>query len=572
MVRQDLKYLVAALLVLAPGAPAADIQQELRDLNRRFGGRLGLMAKNLTTGEEIAFHAGERVPTASTIKLPILAALFDQVRSGKLSLDDRITYEASDRKPGSGILRALQPGLRLTLRDAATLMITLSDNAATNLVIDRLGATQTDRLAVVNAFVRECGLTETRLLNRVYSVETKQSTPEAIRFGLGVTTPREMVLLLDRLYRRTLVDSASSEEMLRILEEQFYNDKIPRFLPETAVRTLTVAHKTGGLNELRADVGLVLSDKADFAIAVYVEKHPDHGIAIDNQAELLCAYATRAVWNYYTGMTGYERGPVLTSQVDWNSTPGGMWGIYRSTHAMFPHPVRANGFIRSDGTCYPYFPHYADSSIIVCIPKGFVPTAEGTNVIVHFHGHMNDNLGVLEHYGMPGAINETKTNAILVLPQGPVFARDSFGGKMEDSSGFRLMVEDVMAMLVKESVVPSTAVARIIVSAHSGGYRPAGTVLDRGGLQEKISNVFLFDALYGEHDAFVTWLLNGRGRIQAAYTAHLAGEHADVAARVKDAGARWSMTATDVEHDAVVQEFFGRWLAQLGPEWKLPVR
>jgi beta-lactamase class A len=567
--RLRIRFLMVLLAFSVPRLLlAGDIQQVLRDLNSMYGGRLGVMAKNLATGEVVAFQEQELFPTASTIKLPILAALYDRIGRNEIDPDESIVLRQTDIKPGSGVLQFLQPGAVITLRDAATLMITLSDNTATNLVLDHLGTGIEAQLEAVNGFLRSRGLRDTKLLNRLYSAATKQHTPEAMRYGIGVSTPEEMVSLLEQLYRGTLTDSASCAAMIALLGKQFYDDMIPRLLPES--QGVSVAHKTGSINELKADVGIVFSKTATFAIAVFVDKHPDHVEGVENRAELLGAKVARAVWNHFTGMQGEDPPPVDASDVDWTFFPGGKWGIYRTTNGMFPHPDRAGGLRRADGTFYPYFPHYADSSVVVFVPEGFHETPDGSNVIVHFHGHMHDNINTLEQYGMPEAMISGHLNALLILPQGPYRARDSFGGKMEDPGGFRRLVEDVMGKMVSEKVVGSPGVARIIVSAHSGGYRPAGFVLDRGGLSDRITDVFLFDALYGQHDFFRAWLLNGHGVIRAAFTEHLAAEHASFAASVAEAGSRWSMTPTDVKHEDVVQTFFPRWIALLPSEWKMP--
>ena len=556
-------------LLIPARAHAGDIMAELRALNARFGGHLGLMAKNLATGDTVAYNAGDRFPTASTIKLPVMAAYFDMVRRGEIDPAMRVTLRREDKKPGSGVLQFLDDGASLTLRDAVTLMITMSDNTATNLVLDRLAPTHEARLARVNDFAASHGLKDTKLLNRLFTFETKQNTPDAMRYGLGVTTPADMALLMEQIYERRTVDSASCAAMIGILENQFYNNMVPRLLPQSACASFDVAHKTGSVTETKADVALVLSDKANFVIAVYVDKSPDHVDDGSDAATLLGAYAARAVWNHFTGMSGYDRGTVNAGDVDWTPFKGGRWGIYRSPAAPFPHPARMQGYRGGDGTVYPYFPHYADSSIIVVVPDGFHPTPEGTNLIVHFHGWQNDDLGVLERYLLPQAMIAEKTNAILVIPQGPYMAKDSFGGKMEDTLGLRHMVDDVMATMQREKVVPATAVARVIITAHSGGYRPAGFVLARGGMSDLITHVFLFDALYGQHEEFRNWLLHGKGQILAAYTGHLRKEHEEFAASVASAGGRWSMTPAGVEHDQVPQAFFARWLATLGPEWKL---
>ncbi len=560
-------------LSLAGNLPArADVMAELRALNARFGGHMGVMAKNLSTGEIVSYNATDCFPTASTIKLPVMTAYFDMVRKKEIDPGARITLRAGDRKPGSGVLQFLDDGAVITLHDAVTLMITMSDNTATNLVLDRLAGTHQARLANVNDFIASRGLKNTRILNRLFTLETKQETPEAMRYGIGVTTPEDMALLMEKLFRGTLCDSASCASMIGILENQFYADMVPRLLPQWACTSFAVAHKTGSITETKADVALVLTDRVKFAIAIYVDKSPDHLDDGADAATLLGAYAARAVWNQFTGMTGYDRGPVSTSGVDWTAFKGGKWGIYRSAAAPFPHPARQDGYTGGDGTVYPFFPHYADSSIVVFVPDGFHAVKGGANVIVHFHGHMNDDLGVLEQYLLPQSMIAQNINALLVIPQGPYRARDSFGGKMEDEGGFRRMVEDVMATMQKENVVPSTEVARVIVTAHSGGYRPAGFVLDRGGMSGLITHVFLFDALYGQHEYFRDWLLKGKGIIRAAYTDHLAKEHADVAASVAAAGSRWSMTPAGVEHDMVPNVFFARWLSELPAEWKLTTK
>jgi len=564
--------LLAALFLCVPLPLRADVMAELRALNARYGGHLGLVAKNLATGEIVSYNPADRFPTASTIKLPVMTAYFDMVRRKEIDPETRITLRGEDKKPGTGILQFMADGAVITLRDAVSLMITMSDNTATNLVLDRLAPAHAARLAKVNDFIASQGLKSSRLLNRLFTLETKQETPEAMRYGIGVATPEDMVLLMERLYNRSLCDSASCAAMIEILENQFYNDMIPRLLPQGECTSFAVAHKTGSITETRADIALVLTDRVKFAIAIFVDKSPDHQDDGADAATLLGAYAARAVWNQFTGMTGYDRGKVNTSDVHWTEFKGGKWAIYRSATAPFPHPARREGYKGGDGTVYPFFPHYADSSIVVVVPEGFKETDKGANVIVHFHGHMNDDLGVLEHFLLPQAMIAQNINAILVIPQGPYRARDSFGGKMEDEGGFRRMVEDVMATMNQEKIVTSTKVARVIVTAHSGGYRPAGFVLDRGGMRDLITHVFLFDALYGQHEYFRDWLLKGKGIIRAAYTDHLAKEHAEVARSVAAAGSRWSMTPAGVEHDRVPEAFFARWLSDLPAEWKITTK
>jgi beta-lactamase class A len=547
---------------------ASPLHQELQRLENEYGGHLGVAAKNLKSGEVISFNGTERFPTASVIKLPIMAAFFHLVDQKEIDPNQNVVLTAEDKKPG--LLEFLSEGMSMSLLDAVKLMIVLSENTATNLVLDRLAPTHAERMKVVNDFLDAHGLKQTRVLNRLYTLSTKLQTPEAIRYGIGVSTPDDMVALMEKLYARTLCSVRSCDAMIEILKRQEYNDMIPRLLPRETCTRFAVAHKTGWIQESKADVALVLTDRAEYAVAIFVDKHPDHSDDLENRAVMLVAHASRAVWNHFTGDKGYARPGVNTSHVDWNSFPGGSWLIYRSPHAPFPHKERMNGYQGKDGTSYPYQPHYCDSSIVIFVPKHFKETEQGTNLIVHFHGHLNDNLLTLERYAMPQAMIAQKTNALLVLPQGPYRARDSFGGKMEDDGGFKRMVEDVLATMVKEGVIKSPAVNNIIVSAHSGGYRPAAFVLDRGGYQAHITDVFLFDAFYGNHDFFRKFLNSSQASLWGAYTNHLQKEHMEfLKATAPDQIDRVHFIPTAVDHEEVVQTFFAEWLSQLRGAWKL---
>ncbi len=204
------------------------------------------------------------------------------------------------------------------------------------------------------------------------------------------------------------------------------------------------------------------------------------------------------------------------------------------------------------------------------MPEGFRELPGGSNLIVYFHGHLSDNLTVLERDSLVQAMTEQKVNALLVLPQGPWRARDSFGGKMEDPGGFRRMAEDVLGAMQREKIVSDTKVNRVCVSGFSGGYRPAAFVLDRGGLSEKVTDVFLFDALYANEEYFRAWLLGGTGHVTGAYTDHLSKEYEGFASSVRDrAGERVSFTKTDVDHGLVPRTFASLWFAKLSPEWKI---
>lgn len=561
-----------ALLVLSVAAGQAGTEsrnsfsREISRLEQAYGGHLGLMAKNLKTGEVVAVNATERFPTASVIKFPILAAFFRMVDEKKIDPNEWVTLAGTDMKPGSGVLRLLSAGDRITLLDAVKLMITQSDNTATNMVLDRLAPTHEQRLAVVNGFLTDKGLQNTRILNRLFSMDTKQRTPEAVRYGIGVSTPEDMVALLEGLYAGTLVSSASCAAMMDILKSQSYRDVIPRFLPEEDCRFLEVANKTGSVNETKVDVGLILSDRADIALAVFVDKHPDHRGDLENRGVLLGAMAARAVWNHFTGSRGYEERRIPLHDVDWNSYPGGRWGIYRTDAAPFPHARRRGGFKAAGGARYPFHPHYDDNSVVVVIPDTFKESEDGADLIVHVHGAMTDNMGVLERDRLPQVLAAAHADAILVLPQGPFRSPDAFGGKLEDKGGLRRLVEDVLATMAGEKIIKAAKLRRLILSAEGAGGQSVAAALERGGLDSKVTHVFLFDALSRRQESLRGWLALGRGTLTAVHSVQAAPEHEKFRQMLSgEAQKRIHIIPAAVDASDLVQTYLGDCLDGMKP-------
>jgi beta-lactamase class A len=557
------------LLASLAFATASDsLPPVFRSLEKSFAGRLGFMARDLATGRTIRYAADEKFTTASTIKLPIMVEYFYQRSEGKIAPEQTALLADSLKVGGSGLLQYFSGNSRQKLIDAVMMMIDVSDNTATNMVLDALGPDLKAQLAAVNNRMAGLGLKNTRLNNRLMGWKTKTDSAESIRYGVGVSTPADMVLLLEKLYHRQLADSTASTLMLNILSQQFYNDLIPRYLPFETNPDLTVAHKTGNVTGVQVDVGLVLSNKLDMAIAVFTEQAQDRRDGYDNQAGIAIARASRLAWNYFTGDSGYAH-PYITS-VDWTSLPGGKWTRVFLNHAVYPHSSRKNGYTYKD-RYYPYDPHYNDSSVVIVVPNDFKADKANTDLIVHFHGWKNDVLGVLEQFHMGQQLIASKKNAILVLAQGPYRASDSGGGGMEDPGGLQRMVQDVMQVLYGEKMVTSTKVGRVIITAHSGGFRPAIYAVARGGMQEQIREVFLFDAFYGLTEELLPWLKSdNKHRLRSIFTDHLAEEHTTFKALLKKNRLSWQDTYSDkarivlmpttVCHDCVIRPTFLNWL------------
>ncbi|HLX12884.1 MAG TPA: serine hydrolase [Bacteroidota bacterium] len=278
-----------------------EIERQISDAAGFFGGRIGVCAKDLNSNRIIEVNADSLFPTASTIKLPVLVELFYQFNEKRLAPDKPIALLDSVKKPGSGILQFLHSGQTLKLIDIATMMIILSDNTATNYVIDQLGTDHEAKLDVVNSRMRSLGLQHTKLLNKLYSWETKKKTEEARRFGIGVTSPGDMALLIEKIARRELIDSAASDSIIQILKAQQDITQAARLLPFAEDSTLWIANKTGSLDEVKNDIGIISSSKRTFVYAIYCDGSKDIGEQVDNKATIACANVARVLYDYFIG-------------------------------------------------------------------------------------------------------------------------------------------------------------------------------------------------------------------------------------------------------------------------------
>jgi hypothetical protein len=179
--------------------------------------------------------------------------------------------------------------------------------------------------------------------------------------------------------------------------------------------------------------------------------------------------------------------------------------------APFPHPSRANGHDYA-GKHFSAAESYGDSTVGIYVPSWY-RSSNTTDLIVHFHGWSNHVAEVFRRYELREQLETSGVNAILVVPQGPKDAQDSSDGKLElDDGGFARFVADVASFLKSRGVVPTAEVRRIVLTAHSGGYGGAGGVLTRGGMNDRISDVILFDAAYAYYDALANWVMGSPDR------------------------------------------------------------
>jgi beta-lactamase class A len=256
------------------------LTRDLQAIEREVGGKLCLTARDIGSGRQIRYHGDQKCKTASVIKLPMLVHVAMAVAEGAVSWSDRLILTDAEKVGGSGVLTQLSDGLALTLRDVCVLMTIVSDNTATNMLIEHLG------VAPFNARMRSLGLPLTTLYRKSYTPDSDASRP----YGLGMTTPDEMASLVQMLAEGRVGGTATSEEILAILGGQTLRDSIPRALPEE----WKYAGKTGGIDGVRNDVALVTApDGSKFAVALFCQQLADLQWTPDNAGLLALARVTR---------------------------------------------------------------------------------------------------------------------------------------------------------------------------------------------------------------------------------------------------------------------------------------
>ncbi len=267
-----MKYLICWLLFLSsvfaqsPGEKQQVLWQKLEstinDVDHSLDGVLGVAILDLTGGQKFLLHADEVFPQASSIKIAVLAELYHQAQSGKLKLNDLYTVQTSDLVPDSDIMGCLTPGVtRITLRDLATMMVAVSDNSATNVLIDRVG------MENVNGLMSSLSLTHTRLRRKMMDLKAASEGRE------NISTPGEMMVLLENLYRGKVLNKEMTEDFFKVLSTP-KSSFIPRDLPEG----LKIANKPGELEGVRNDSGVVFIEKRPYVICVmttYLQRERD---------------------------------------------------------------------------------------------------------------------------------------------------------------------------------------------------------------------------------------------------------------------------------------------------------
>ncbi|HVD62455.1 MAG TPA: serine hydrolase [Gemmatimonadaceae bacterium] len=276
----------------APAPVKADttaLRHVLDSIADAHHGVVGYSVIDLDNNARINRRGDETFPTASLIKVAILVTVYDLVAKGELSLDDPITMLKIDQVGGSGVSQYLHPGSILTVKDAAWLMITISDNTATNLLLDRIIIRRVwDKMEAL-------GLMHTKVHSKSFRRNSSVAMDSSVKYGLGVTTPNEMAHLFELLAQGKAVNPKADSEMLGILEHNGMDLMLQRYVSARA------AHKDGETDQVRTECTLWYLRNRIIA-CVLTKENKDTRWIVDNEPQLTMAHMGEAIVNAWGGV------------------------------------------------------------------------------------------------------------------------------------------------------------------------------------------------------------------------------------------------------------------------------
>ena len=262
------------------------LQTTIQSIVSGFQGDIGIYVKNLRTGKIAMINADTVFPTASIVKVPILLGVADRMNKGELAYDSSLTYKDSLLYEGSDILGSFKSGEKIALKKVLMLMLTTSDNTA-SLWLQSLAGTGTR----INSILDSLGFKDTRVNSRTPNREANRG-----QYGWGQTTPREMGMLFEKIYRYEVFSKTSSERMLRLLGRNFWDEQeaISVFPP-----TIEVFSKNGCVNASRSEAMIVNAPGNPFVFCIFTKNNKDTSWTRENEAWTMARKIATYLWEYY---------------------------------------------------------------------------------------------------------------------------------------------------------------------------------------------------------------------------------------------------------------------------------
>lgn len=273
----------------APRADTASLRRTLDSIADRHRGVVGYSVIDVESGERFSRRGDEKFPTASLIKVGVLVTVFDLVAKGQMSLADPLTVLAIDQTGGSGVLQYFHSGAHLTVRDAAWLVSTISDNTATNLLLDKINIRR------MWAKMDSLGLPNTRIHSKVNLRNTSVAMDSSVKYGLGVTTPNEMARLFELLATGRAVNREADSTLLSMLERNTAN-----FMMQRYAGGVRAAFKDGETNQNRTECTLWYLRRRVVA-CVMTRENKDESWVIDNEAQVAMGHMGAAIIRAFGG-------------------------------------------------------------------------------------------------------------------------------------------------------------------------------------------------------------------------------------------------------------------------------
>ena len=261
------------------------LQQQLQKVTTGFKGDVGIYVKDLHTGKIASINADSIFPTASMVKVPILIGIMDKLNKGELKYHQELTYKDSLFYAGSDLLASLKHNEKVELSKVIMLMLTTSDNTA-SLWLQSLAGTGTR----INQILDSIGYTATRVNSRTPGREAGRD-----KFGWGQTSPKEMANIFEALANRNLLDTASSEKMIRLLGRNYWDEEALSQIPPDVF----VASKNGAVNASRSEVMYVYGKNARYVFCICTKNNQDTSWGSQNEAWELARKVSKLVWETY---------------------------------------------------------------------------------------------------------------------------------------------------------------------------------------------------------------------------------------------------------------------------------
>ncbi len=261
------------------------LTKQIQELIQGFRGEIGVFVHDLEKNKIVAINADSVFPTASMVKIPILVGVMDQINKGQLQYHQKLTYKDSLLYAGEDILGSFKSGESIELSKVMMLMLTTSDNTA-SLWLQSLGGTGTH----INTLMDSLGLQFTRVNSRTPGREANRN-----QYGWGQTTPAEMAKLMEMIVDGKVINTAASEQMLRLLGRNYWDEEALSQIPAGVF----VASKNGAVNASRSEVLYVNGDDARYIFCICTKNNQDQSWGPTNEAWTLTKKLSALLWKYY---------------------------------------------------------------------------------------------------------------------------------------------------------------------------------------------------------------------------------------------------------------------------------